>query len=1224
MILDQFRKNEKLILKYTFQFFLFTSLNNSCYRKEDLVFNAIAKSSIMLKREKVGFQRHIRIRFFLILFLILFLNVNDLFAQNCSSYTAWTPGMWIGPSGSNCGSPSGGATVSYNGRIYTHRGYCSSAGPGSWDFLDIGPCSSCTALSSGSLTTPATICSGTQTGINGTSVSGAIYGWEKEGTLNANNWVAIGGNTQNLSSTTIGNLTTTTRFRRRTAACNPIQYSGYVTVTITVSTSPTQPSSITGTAMQCPAQTSQTYSIAAVTNATTYVWSVPSGWTITAGAGSTSITVTTGSASQNGNISVTSQNSCGTSTARTLAAIVSATNTVGTASPTPTSCIYNALSNITHTTTGATGISNSGVAGANGLPSGIAASWASNTITISGTPSVSGTFNYTIPLTGGCGSVSATGTIIIQATPSGNFSYSNYAFCSSVNASQAITSNFTGPTGTFSAAAGLNLNTTTGGITPSLSSPNAYVVTYSIPASSGCPSYSTTTNVTIEQAGSGTITYNPSTICLNASGTISPTITNTGGSGTPWFTVSPNGLNITNSGVITPIGSVAGTYTITYNKPNSGPCPAYSNSTTVTLSALASGTAGAASSTPTLCINSALTNITHVTTGATGIGTAIGLPAGVTASWASNTITISGNPTTGGTYNYSIPLTGGCGAVNAIGSITVTQPSTIISVNGNTIGDGDYLWNGKLNTNANVKNNWYVLNNGIYSEASQAPQATDEVFVVSAADAVSCVSNSNNLIIPAAGNFNSNSINIGPSASVSLGNGASLNVKGDFINDGNFNAGSGIVVMNGTSLQKIKGAAAITTFKNLKINNSNGVKIEKAVVVDSVLMLTTGLLDLGSEHLTIGTTALISGTPGNSKMIIASGTGELRKQFSAGTYNPASFTFPVGTSNGTNKYNPVVLDFISGTFGASAYVGVRIQDQKNALLHAVHTTYINKNWIVEPNNGVTNFNYNIKLYFNPATIAQGGDFVTASGQTIGDLLPIKYSGGQWYQPVDGTFTNALAQGISGVIVTNYLSWDGLTTFSEFGGVGGSNNPLPVELLSFSGTCEEGIVNMAWQTASEFNSSHFDVEKSTDGETWRVMATIPSAGTSNELLTYQAMDNNGTNVSNYYRLRQVDNDGKEKLYDPINVSCIETTAGYFTSYPNPSGNEFQVVVNNKEILGACTLNIVDVHGKVIDQRSIDMKEGINMFVISETLNQGIYFLNITNGTKTTQVIKHAIR
>ena len=71
--------------------------------------------------------------------------------------------------------------------------------------------------------------------------------------------------------------------------------------------------------------TGQAYSISAVTNATTYTWTVPTGWTITGGAGTTSITVTTGTAGQNGNISVTAGNSCGTSAARTLAALVPAT-----------------------------------------------------------------------------------------------------------------------------------------------------------------------------------------------------------------------------------------------------------------------------------------------------------------------------------------------------------------------------------------------------------------------------------------------------------------------------------------------------------------------------------------------------------------------------------------------------------------------------------------------------------------------------------------------------------------------------------------------------------------------------------------------------------------------------------------------------------------------------------------------------------------------------------
>ena len=78
-----------------------------------------------------------------------------------------------------------------------------------------------------------------------------------------------------------------------------------------------------------------------------------------------------------------------------------------------TVCQNAAIINITYNTTGATGISNDGVSGANGLPAGVSAAWSGDVITISGTPTVAGTFNYTIPLSGGCGTVNATGSIIV-------------------------------------------------------------------------------------------------------------------------------------------------------------------------------------------------------------------------------------------------------------------------------------------------------------------------------------------------------------------------------------------------------------------------------------------------------------------------------------------------------------------------------------------------------------------------------------------------------------------------------------------------------------------------------------------------------------------------------------------------------------------------------------------------------------------------------------------
>jgi hypothetical protein len=117
----------------------------------------------------------------------------------------------------------------------------------------------------------------------------------------------------------------------------------------------------------------------------------------------------------------------------------------------------------------------------------------------------------------------------------------------------------------------------------------------------------------------------------------------------------------------------------------------------------------AASSTPTLCQGTVMTSITHNTQGATGIGTATGLPSGVTAAWSSNTITISGTPSASGTFNYSIPLTGGFGSLNATGTITVleapiaptatspqqfceTSNSTIASLQYSSIAGSSYLW----------------------------------------------------------------------------------------------------------------------------------------------------------------------------------------------------------------------------------------------------------------------------------------------------------------------------------------------------------------------------------------------------------------------------------------------------------------------------------------------------------------------------------------------------
>jgi hypothetical protein len=129
--------------------------------------------------------------------------------------------------------------------------------------------------------------------------------------------------------------------------------------------------------------------------------------------------------------------------------------------------------------------------------------------------------------------------------------------------------------------------------------------------------------------------------------------------------------------VITISGSPTASGTFPYIIPLIGGCGAVNATGTINVnSSGAANTAGAASSSPTICAGQVLPNITHTTTGATGIGTATGLPGGLNATWAGNVITISGTPVGYGTFNYAIALSGGCGTVSATGTITInaTQP----------------------------------------------------------------------------------------------------------------------------------------------------------------------------------------------------------------------------------------------------------------------------------------------------------------------------------------------------------------------------------------------------------------------------------------------------------------------------------------------------------------------------------------------------------------------
>src|SRR4029079_12371870 len=172
-------------------------------------------------------------------------------------------------------------------------------------------------------------------------------------------------------------------------------------------------------------------------------------------------------------------------------------------------------------------------------------------------------------------------------------------------------------------------------------------------------------------SGAGT---NTQTKCINTAIT-NITYSTTGATGAT-FSGLPAGVTGTWAGnVVTISGTPTVSGTFNYTVTLTGGCGNITATGTITVTSNNTITLRSAAGTnnQTVCINTAITNITYATTGATG-ATFSGLPAGATGNWAANVVTISGTPTVSGTFNYTVTLTGGCGNITANGSITVNSP----------------------------------------------------------------------------------------------------------------------------------------------------------------------------------------------------------------------------------------------------------------------------------------------------------------------------------------------------------------------------------------------------------------------------------------------------------------------------------------------------------------------------------------------------------------------
>lgn len=174
--------------------------------------------------------------------------------------------------------------------------------------------------------------------------------------------------------------------------------------------------------------------------------------------------------------------------------------------------------------------------------------------------------------------------------------------------------------------------------------------------------------------------------------------------------------------------------------------------------------------------------------------------------------------------------------------------------------------------------------------------------------------------------------------------------------------------------------------------------------------------------------------------------------------------------------------------------------------------------------------------------------------------------------------------------------------------------LPIELLSFTGTCEKHHAVLNWATATETNNDQFVILKSPNYTDFRPIGYLDGAGNSNGLREYSFTDPEKNTEPMYYKIQQVDYDGQYSFSDVIVVNCEDDA-------------EADIKIENLQDQGYLRLNfqsspeenydiyLIDINGKVIYKNSYRTSDNLGTITIpTDQLKSGIYQIRLTSKTE----------
>lgn len=165
--------------------------------------------------------------------------------------------------------------------------------------------------------------------------------------------------------------------------------------------------------------------------------------------------------------------------------------------------------------------------------------------------------------------------------------------------------------------------------------------------------------------------------------------------------------------------------------------------------------------------------------------------------------------------------------------------------------------------------------------------------------------------------------------------------------------------------------------------------------------------------------------------------------------------------------------------------------------------------------------------------------------------------------------------------------------------------LPVELIDFKAVIHQHDIQLVWSTASEEDNLGYSLQRSADGHGWSEIGFVQGQGSATKQSDYSWMDKNPISGVNYYRLKQMDSDGKYE-FSPIVVADMRSTGTQFDIFPNPSIDGAVSLRATTSTEGWAYLEVMDSNGKKVYNEKIGFPEGTVIYPVSLTAYpKGVY-------------------